>query len=110
MSGKLAKSIVWGTTIAWVVLGVVSVLPAMFAPMMFDAPGSEKNIATIALALSLVSFPIVCGVAVIGSHLCLCSEAHALACSVACLPLINLALGGAGLWWISNVQGGRFAA
>lgn len=108
MNARLAKSLVLGATIAWTPLGVVSILPAMFSVMMFDAPGSEKNLATIALAASLMSLPVVCGIAVAMSWQSLRAASHAVACLWAMLPFVNLFVGGAGLNWIMWMQGGKF--
>lgn len=55
MDRDTAKSIVRANTLGWGVLGFLSLVPALFSVMMFDAPGSEKNPATIALALSIVT-------------------------------------------------------
>lgn len=47
-----------GLTILWVVCVVAAVPVALFSMFMFDAPGSDKNPLTIALAASLWSFPV----------------------------------------------------
>jgi hypothetical protein len=56
-------------TCLWTVAGGASLLVAMFVPMLFDAPGSTSNLATLAFAGSVVLFPVACGAAVILSWL-----------------------------------------
>ena len=104
-----AKLIVILATVLWVGLGLFSVLPAMFSVMMFDAPGSDANPATWALFASVVSFPFVCGGAVATSWAAFRAGEFAKACWCACLPVINLAVGGAASAWITLAQDGKFA-
>jgi hypothetical protein len=108
MPRSVALAILCATTVLWVALGLAAIIPALFSVMMFDAPGSEKNLAVRALAASLMGFPIVCGFSVAKSWLVFREKAYWLACALALLPLINVAVGGAGLAWIQLVQGGKF--
>lgn len=110
LNAAVAQAIVHIATAVWRPLGVLSVFPALFSVMLFDAPGSEHNLATIALASSLISFPYICWVSVSKSRAALNSEAFSIACLWSLLPLINLAIGSAGLAWISWFQGGKFTA
>jgi hypothetical protein len=41
-------------------LAVVSLMPVMMVPMLFDAPGSETSRLTIAMALLVAAFPVCC--------------------------------------------------
>lgn len=41
-------------------LAVMSLMPVMMVPMMFDAPGSETSPLTIAMALLVAAFPVLC--------------------------------------------------
>lgn len=91
-------------------LGVLSILPALFSVMMLDAPGSESNLATLALVVSLFTFPVACAGATALSWIAYGSGALKMACMWALLPMINLVVGGAGLTWILVVQGGRFVS
>jgi len=109
MTAQRVKFVVWGTTLVWIPLALASALPAMFAVMAFDAPGSERNPATIALVAATMSFPLVAIVAVLESWNRYRQGSFALACRWACLPLVNLAVAAAGVAWITFVQGGRFA-
>lgn len=109
MNGKLAKMCVIGTSIAWSVLGVFSIFPAIFSVMMFDAPGSGKNPATLALAFSLLTLPVICLFSVTISWVLYSKAAYSKSCIWALLPLVNLVVGGAGFAWISLMQDGKFA-
>ncbi|HEY4313854.1 MAG TPA: hypothetical protein VGN12_30730 [Pirellulales bacterium] len=108
MQQKLSALFVVFATCAWVLLGLVGMIPAGFSVMMFDAPGSEKNIATNVLVYSLLTFPIICGGAVIASWVTLLSKKYGTACLCACLPLVNCASAASALTWIMLVQGGSF--
>jgi hypothetical protein len=105
----LSKFFVHGTTLTWALLGALSAIPAMFSAMMFDAPGASGNAATIALFLSLISFPFVCLVAMFESQSRRRKGGLRAACLWSCLPVVNLVVGGVALAWITYMQGGRFA-
>ncbi len=109
MTSTFANRVVLGSTVLWSLLGVASALPAMFACMMFDAPGSEGQWATWALVAALMSFPFVCIVAVLEARSSRRAGNFSRACWCACLPVVNLLVGGAAAAWIELVQGGRLA-
>ena len=104
-----AKRIVVAATVAWALLGLASVIPAMFSVMMFDAPGSTSNLPTIALVASLMSFPFACVIALVEAWGSYRREDYSRARCWAGLPLINLTLGGAAVVWILLFQDGKFA-
>jgi hypothetical protein len=106
---KPATFIVFGSLTAWILLGVVSVIPAMFSVMAFDAPGSESNPATMALVASVMSFPFACAIAVARIWRAYRGDEISLACRWACLPLVNVLVAGAAMAWITWFQGGKFA-
>ena len=108
MTPTRAKMIVSVTTVIWAVLGSLSLIPAGFSVMMFDAPGSERNVATITLVCSMLGFPLSCVVAAILSHQKMHQGNFSTACLWACLPLLVIAVGGTALTWICLVQGGHF--
>lgn len=55
------KRVLWMTaTGIWIVVGIVSSVAALFAPMLFDAPGTDKNPRVQALALAIVATPVLC--------------------------------------------------
>lgn len=95
------------------VLGIVAfggTFVAAFAVMMFDAPGSENNPATIALFTSLCGLPIVSGTTVVFSWILYVSQRYRAACAITIvLPLLNALAIAAALAYISIVQDGKFA-
>ena len=109
MNQRISRVFVRATWVAWSALGILAALPAMFSAMMFDAPGAADNWATIALVAALCSFPVVCFIAVFESYNRLRKDTVASALWWACLPLVNCAVGGLGLAWITFVQGGKFS-
>ncbi len=44
----------------WGFAGLLGAAPAMFTPMMFDAPGSTESTVTVVTALAVLLFPLVC--------------------------------------------------
>lgn len=108
MNQTLSKTIVYGSMLAWTLLGLACAVPAMFSVMMFDAPGSTSSPATVALVAALMSFPFICALTV-GNvwHANRTGDVSA-AYRWACLPLVNLAVGGAATLWIMLMQAGKF--
>jgi hypothetical protein len=109
VTSTAVNRVVLGATVGWSLLGAASALPAMFACMMFDAPGSENRWATWALVGAITSFPIVCIVAILEARASRRAGNFSRACWCAGLPLVNLLVGGAAAAWIEIVQGGRLA-
>ena len=107
MNQSWAKSIVNDVTYLWFALMIVGSVPASFSIMMFDAPGSGKP-ATIVLAASLMSFPLVCLLSIVMAQRALKVDLLLLAYLWVLVPLANIAVGSAGLAWIQLVQDGRF--
>lgn len=54
-------------TIVWVLALFPAAMAVMFSPMMFDAPGSEKNPQMLALFHSVIWFPVFCIAAIVAS-------------------------------------------
>lgn len=103
-------------TVIWVLGAVVGALPALMTPMMFDSPGSLENPATVTLAISVATFPVVCILAVLLSWLVFLLPVFAdlphrylWACGLMALPLINVATAGLALAWLSYFNGGSFS-
>jgi hypothetical protein len=46
-------------TIIWIILGLVTFLPSMMAPMALDAPGSANNPFGVTMVISMMTFPVV---------------------------------------------------
>jgi hypothetical protein len=107
MNREWAKSIVKFSQYIWFALMIVVSVPALFSIMMFDAPGSDRP-ATYLLAGSLMSCPFACGFSVLMSERSIKTHALLSAFLWTMLPLVNIAVGSAGLAWIVWMQGGRF--
>ena len=95
-------------TVLLVILGVLGCIPAMFTPMMFDDGAALRNPPAIILALSVVTWPLSCLIAMILSW---ALRKHGRASLRAfLLPLVNLVAGSAALLWIMVVQDGQFTS
>ncbi|HEY4312372.1 MAG TPA: hypothetical protein VGN12_23185 [Pirellulales bacterium] len=104
MDQKTALIVALCATFIWLPLGLAGMVPAAFSGFMFDAPGSEKNIALIILAISLITFPVVCAAAVIASWAALWSKAFRGACWCASIPLTNIATAAVAFAWVVLTQ------
>ena len=116
MHRKTALMVLVIATVILMIAAVVGALPAMMTPMMFDSPGSLESPATVTLALSVATFPLVCILAVLLSWLVFSLPVFATiphrylwACGLTALPLINVAIAGLALAWISYFNGGSFS-
>ncbi|WOD39422.1 hypothetical protein [Nodosilinea sp. E11] len=103
-------------TVILIAGAVIGALPAMMTPMMFDDPKALESPATVTLALSIATFPLVCLGAVLLSWLVFALPALAAiphrylwACGLTTLPLINVVIAGLALAWISYVNDGFFS-
>jgi hypothetical protein len=86
------QSLLMVTSIGFGLLALISVLPLMFSPMLFDAPGSDENqVAWIAVTL-LSAFPIVVVASILGSWLILRAGNERVARIVAFSPAGMIAL------------------
>lgn len=95
------------TTIVFGCLGLIGVLGAFSSFFLFDAPGSEKNLAVWVLFWSLLTFPVVCVVAIAASWIVFALKRFVLARCVSLLPLLNLLAGMAAMLWLEIANGGR---
>ena len=90
-------------------LGLVSIIPALLcAAMMFDAPGSTENPATISLAIAVASFPFVCFFAIAAAWALFAAGMNRLAKIVIWAPIINLIAGAIALCCLEAFYGGKF--
>ncbi|MDQ6765990.1 MAG: hypothetical protein M3Z22_07825, partial [Verrucomicrobiota bacterium] len=85
------------------------ILPALTSVFLFDAPGSEKNPATIVLFWSALSFPLACLLSVVSSWILYQCDRFTAAGWAALVPILNVAGGGAALLWLELFNGGRFS-
>jgi hypothetical protein len=109
VSQRRAKTCLIVTTIVFSLGAVLSLLPAITSVFLFDAPGSEKNRATIVLFCSALTLPVACVVAVAGSWIFYVMKKFRAACWFAFLPLVNVACGAAAAIWLEIFNGGRFS-
>lgn len=95
-------------------LALFSIGPVAFVPMMFDAPGSTENPGSIALALSVATFPltgilaialawIAYGLARWGGFAVL----YPWACAALLLPVLNVAAAALAIAGLNVANGGR---
>lgn len=103
-------------TVLLIIGAIAGFLPALMTPMMFDDPRALESPATVTLALSIATFPIVCTVALLLSWLVFLLPVlahlpyrYTLACGLTALPLINLSIAGLALAWISYFNDGFFS-
>lgn len=103
-------------TVLLIAGAIVGALPTLMTPMMFDDPKALESPATVTLAISVATFPIVCLVALALSWLVFALPAlahfpyrYTWACGLTALPLINVSIGGLALAWISYFNDGFFS-
>lgn len=93
MTGKLTFAWLVGSTVCWGMLGMLGCLLALATPMLFDAPGSERDPLTYLMMLSVLSFPLACGAAIVLSWLYHTQQRERAACWSTLLPLLSVLLG-----------------
>lgn len=89
-------------------LGVASVFPALFSVTMFDAPGSTRNPATIALFVAVASCPFVCYGAVTGAWALYTVSQRRLAAIAIWAPATNLVVGVIAYYCLQTFYDGKF--
>ena len=109
LSQKSARTWILVTTFAFGVTGAFGLVLALTSFFLFDAPGSEKNPATIVLFCSALTLPVVCLVSIAMSWLFYIRKHFAVAACVSLLPLVNLACGAAALIWLQLFNHGNFS-
>jgi hypothetical protein len=93
-------------TALWALAGLAAVVPAMMTPMMFDAPGSERNPVAIGLAISVAVFPLICLSSAVLPWL---FRRRRFAAMFFLLPVANLALIAAIVFTLDYFCGGQFS-
>lgn len=88
------------------VLGVFLAFTSLF---LFDAPGSEKNPATIVLFFSAVTLPVACLASIALSWILYLRRRFTGARVISMLPLLNLLTGALALIYLELFCGGRFS-
>ena len=109
MENKSTRPFLIITSIFLLVVGLISVVPAMMSFMMFDAPGSEKNPTTIILFCSVLTFPAACLLAIVLSWILYACQRQRTACWAAFLPIANLIVAAIALVWLEVFNHGFFS-
>ncbi|MES2520637.1 MAG: hypothetical protein V4585_21155 [Bacteroidota bacterium] len=94
------------TTIIVNVIMLIGLIPSLFSammsPMMFDAPGSDKNTNTWILFSSVISLPILIIITQIISWIAFANQNYNLALKINTLPIADIIFIGILLFTISN--------
>lgn len=105
---RTRKILIWATTV--LSLGTLVGLPlALTSVFLFDAPGSEKNPATIMLFVSALTAPVVSVLAIVLAWILYATNRLKAACWITLLPLVNLVGGGVALAWLEIFNSGRLS-
>lgn len=95
------------TTILLLAGGAFGIVLAMSSFFLFDAPGSDKNPATILLFISALTSPVMCGLALVSSWIAYGLKFFRTAVCLAFAPVLNIIGGGVALLWLEMANGGR---
>ena len=109
--GVTSNAMKWYLAIMSVVvtlLGMASVMPAALSVMVFDAPGSTSNPATIALFIAVASCPFVCMGAVVGAWALYAASHSKLSAIVIWAPALNLAAAAIAFFCLDTFYDGKF--
>ena len=109
MTQKSARRCLIISTIVFGLTTLPGVPLALTSFFLFDAPGSEKNPATIVLFWSALTLPVACFGWVALSWILYAKQKFAAATWISFLPAINLLCGGGALIWLQIYNGGRFS-
>jgi hypothetical protein len=91
-----ARVVIFGVGLIWGVLGMLSIRPAIFSFMLFDAPGSDSNPLVIVTVLGITSFPVACFFSAIKSQECHAKRRFIPAIRWLCLPLWSVTVAALG--------------
>ena len=97
-------------TVIWTLLGAASLLVVMFVPLLFDAPGSTDNVFTVALAASVVLFPVACLASIAGSWIAFVKRSKRTSLWFALLPLVPVAIAFLAMVGHEAFAGGRLGS
>ncbi len=89
-------------------LGVVSLLPAGFSCMILDAPGSEQQLAPVALMFSVLTLPIACFYSATRAINHLKKDRVSAGYLWLLLPMVNVTVAAAAIFWSAFFQSGNF--
>jgi hypothetical protein len=88
-------------------MGAASLIPALFACMLLDAPGSDKP-ASMAFVLAVMSFPFMCFRATMGAFVSLAASRLRDGFVWLLLPLASIGVAAGAAAWIVWFQNGKF--
>lgn len=88
---------------------IPSLIMCMISPMLFDAPGSENNIFTWMLLLSVLSFPVLTITSIVLSWIFYSNKNYKVAVYCATTPLLSVALFILSIVLLEVSSGGKFA-
>jgi uncharacterized BrkB/YihY/UPF0761 family membrane protein len=97
-------------TVLFVLVALLSLLPATYAIRMFDAHGATENPATILLFLSFFSFPAFLLISVILAWIFYLLLKFRWALLILLLPLLNILGAAIGLTWLQLAYDGLFGS
>jgi hypothetical protein len=107
--GKSTALVIVGTETALLLMaGLVGIAASMFVPMMFDAPEASEHLATRALAVTVVTFPLTCLVSILLGWAFWLAHRYVTACLMPVLSLVHLIVFVAVVVWLNEAQGGKF--
>lgn len=109
MQKNAARRCLIVTTVLFSLGGLIGILPAMTSFFLFDAPGSEKNPATILLFICALTFPIICALSIAAAWTTFAMKRFQAACWLSLLPSLNLVGGVAALIWLEIFNGGQLS-
>jgi hypothetical protein len=78
------------TTFLWITLGVIGLLPALFAIMLFDAPNSYKDLNLVIYFWSVFTFPVICIASILLSWGFYRYRSYYISYGVALMPATNI--------------------
>ena len=96
------------TTAVLCLVGFGGLVLALTSFFLFDAPGSEKNPATILLFVCALTLPVTSMLSIAVPWICYARKHYRAACLIAFVPVLNLAGGAGALIWLEIFNGGRF--
>ena len=109
MTQKRARKFLIVSTAVLCLVGFGGLALAFTSVFLFDAPGSEKNPATILLFVCALTLPVTSILSIAVPWIVYARKHYRAACLLAFVPVLNLAGGAGALIWLEIFNGGRFS-
>ena len=109
MTKERARKFLIATTVVLCLVGLGGLALAVTSLFLFDAPGSEKNPATILLFVCALTLPVTSILSIAVPWIFYARKHYRAACLLALAPVLNLAGGAGALIWLEIFNGGRFS-